>query len=249
MALGALIIQKRKNISDRALVKEIAENPYLQDFIGCTEYQTKCPFTAPLLVSFRKRLSFDAINACNEIYLSKAEATPEHENDTAPKEESKENFGTAILDATCSPSNIKHPQDFVLLNDGREKLEEMIDYLHKTYHPWDKPRTYRRVARKSYLSLAKAKKRTAKRIRAEIRRQLEHIRRDLGYIKEYTDAGYVLPDKYKKIYETIKKLHEQQKYMYDNKTHVVPDRIVSISQPYMLSVKLDESPFVRKNAG
>ena len=60
MALGALIIQKRKNISDRALVKEIAENPYLQYFIGCTEYQTKCPFTAPLLVSFRKRLNSDA---------------------------------------------------------------------------------------------------------------------------------------------------------------------------------------------
>ena len=32
MALGALIIQKRKKLSDRPLVKEIAENPYLQDF-------------------------------------------------------------------------------------------------------------------------------------------------------------------------------------------------------------------------
>ena len=233
MALGALIIQKRKNISDRALVKEIAENPYLQYFIGCTEYQTKCPFTAPLLVSFRKRLNSDAINACNEIYLSTAEETPEHENHAASTGEGKENFGTAILDATCSPSNIKYPQDFVLLNDGREKLEEMIDYYHETYHPWDKPRTYRRIARKSYLALAKAKKRTAKQIRAEIRRQLEHIRRDLGYIEEYISAGYVLPTKYQKYYKTIQKLYEQQKYMYDNKTHVVPDRIVSISQPYI----------------
>lgn len=31
----------------------------------------------------------------------------------------------------------------------------------------------------------------------------------------------------------IRKVYEQQKYMYDNKVHSVPDRIVSISQPYI----------------
>ena len=30
MALGVLIIQKRKKLSDRAVIKEIQENPYLQ---------------------------------------------------------------------------------------------------------------------------------------------------------------------------------------------------------------------------
>ena len=33
-AIGALIIQKRMGLSDRALVKAIAENPYYQYFIG-----------------------------------------------------------------------------------------------------------------------------------------------------------------------------------------------------------------------
>ncbi|MBM6414885.1 IS5/IS1182 family transposase, partial [Lacticaseibacillus paracasei] len=28
-------------------------------------------------------------------------------------------------------------------------------------------------------------------------------------------------------------VYEQQRYMYDNKTHSVPDRIVSLSQPYI----------------
>ena len=32
MALGSLIIQKRKGLSDRALVKELTENPYLLVF-------------------------------------------------------------------------------------------------------------------------------------------------------------------------------------------------------------------------
>ena len=43
-----------------------------------------------------------------------------------------------------------------------------------------------------------------------------------------------IPDK-KDIpkYLTILKLYEQQKYMYEHKVHSVPDRIVSISQPWL----------------
>ena len=47
------------------------------------------------------------------------------------------------------------------------------------------------------------------------------------------EAGYALPLKYIDYYLTIQKLYEQQKYMYENKTHSVEDRIVSISQPYL----------------
>lgn len=144
-----------------------------------------------------------------------------------------ENLGTAILDATCSPSNIRYPQDFSLLNEAREKLEDMIDYFHKNYHPWDKPRTYRRIARKEYLALAKSKKRTEKKIRATIRKQLGYVKRDLEYLEDYMEAGYALPSKHIDYYLTIQKLYEQQKYMYENKTHSVEDRIVSISQPYL----------------
>lgn len=43
----------------------------------------------------------------------------------------------------------------------------------------------------------------------------------------------ILKDKWQKRFEVIKELYEQQKYMYDNKIHSVPDRIVSISQPYI----------------
>lgn len=109
----------------------------------------------------------------------------------------------------------------------------MIDYFHKNYHPWDKPRTYRRIARKEYLALAKSKKRTEKKIRATIRKQLGYVKRDLEYLEDYMEAGYALPSKHIDYYLTIQKLYEQQKYMYENKTHSVEDRIVSISQPYL----------------
>ena len=43
----------------------------------------------------------------------------------------------------------------------------------------------------------------------------------------------VLTEKQKNRLDVIKELYEQQKFMYDNKTHKVKDRIVSISQPYI----------------
>ena len=115
-----------------------------------------------LIIQKRKKLEV------NEYILETSGVTKEHE----PKNESKnakaantrsddvEHLGTEILNAACPPSSIRYPQDFSLLNEAREKLEDMIDYFHKNYHPWAKPRTYRRVAGKEYLALAKSKKRT-----------------------------------------------------------------------------------------
>lgn len=42
-----------------------------------------------------------------------------------------------------------------------------------------------------------------------------------------------MPKPLKQKLETVKKLYEQQKYMYDNKIHSVPNRIISISQPWL----------------
>ena len=178
MALGILIIQKRKKLSDRAVIKEIQENPYLQYFIGMEKFSHKAPVKPTVLVSFRKRLTADYLMEVNEYILENSGVTKEHETKNESKNatvantpsEDIENLGTEILDATCSPSNIRYPQDFSLLNEAREKLEDMIDCFHKTFHPWDKPRTYRRIARKEYLALAKSKKRTAKKVRATIRK-------------------------------------------------------------------------------
>jgi len=235
MALGSLILQKYLGVSDRKLVAAIAENPYYQYFIGLNAFQKECPFRAPSLVAFRRRLDCDFLQEANEVYLSAAEPTQEHRREQPQKQDgaSAENVGTAILDATCSPSNIKYPQDFELLNTAREKLEKIIDRMHKESHPFQKPRTYRRIARKEYLALAKSKKRTAKKIRRVIRKQLGYVLRDLGYIERYLSSGCTLLENEMALLETICKLYEQQKYMFDNKTHRVQDRIVSLSQPYI----------------
>ena len=244
VALGALIIKQRKHLSDRDLVKEIKESPYLQYFIGFPKFQKEEPFTAPALVYFRKRIDVDFLATVNDMILERSTPTKEHdkdnENDRARQvsetPDEYGNIGTQILDATVSPSNIRYPQDFSLTNEAREKLEAMIDGLHKKFHPWKKPRTYRRTARKEYLELAKSKKKSAKKIRAYLRRDLERIRRDMGYIEQYRKAGYELSESEMAMYKTIQELYRQQKYMFDNKTHTVENRIVSLSQPYIRPV-------------
>ena len=65
----------------------------------------------------------------------------------------------------------------------------------------------------------------------EIRRQLRHVLRDLGYLEAYMAEGYALPGRDIGMYLTIRKLYEQQRYRYDNKTHQVSDRIVNLSSP------------------
>lgn len=233
-ALGSLLIQKQLQFSDRELVEEIRENPYFQYFIGLPGYQDAIPFVPSLLVEFRKRLTAEVLEEINEMiiaYNAPDDPPPTGGGNDNDNEESDTNSGTLILDATCAPQNITYPQDVNLLNEAREKLEKMIDIIcyEQNYY---KPRMYRQKAREDYLNLAKCKKRTAKKIRKAIKAQLQYIRRDLGYIDTFLEEIDLCDDLSKQL-ATIRTLVEQQQYMYDNKVHSVPDRIVSISQPYI----------------
>lgn len=59
------------------------------------------------------------------------------------------------------------------------------------------------------------------------------MHRDIGYLEGYFSQGYVPDDKDVAVILTIFKLYEQQEYMYKNKVHSVPERIVSIRQPWI----------------
>lgn len=67
MALGALIIKEKLQISDREVVEQIRETPYLQYFIGMEGYEDKEPFDASMMVHFRKRLDGKLIQKANAI--------------------------------------------------------------------------------------------------------------------------------------------------------------------------------------
>ena len=161
MALGALIIQTKFQYPDRELVEQIAENPYLQYFIGLPGYQEEAPFDASTLVLFRKRISAEMLMEANECLLSHKDdgnsAPPSSgcSNDDDASEEAA-NKGTLTLDASCAPANIRYPQDISLLNEAREKLEAIIYRFCKSYG-LPLPRRYRKRARKDYLAFVDKK--------------------------------------------------------------------------------------------
>ncbi len=95
---------------------------------------------------------------------------------------------------------------------------------------------YRKVAHKEYLAFAKSKKPSIDRIRLTIRQQLGYVSRDLKYVDSFIQGSFELDRKFLDDLETIRKVYEQQKYMLENNTHKVADRIVSISQPYVRPV-------------
>ena len=230
IALGALIIKQRLKCSDEWTVRHVSENPYLQYFLGLKEYTSKCPFGASTMVEFRKRFPPEAIAALL------AASTPKEDRDDHDDRNgggSGENKGTLIMDATCCPADISYPQDFQLLNEAREKLEHIVDMYCKS-HKLKKPRMKRRIARRDYLKLSKCKKRTAKKLREGVRKQLQYIRRDIGFIVDIIQKTHLkVSEKVANLLNTITTLYEQQLYMYENRVHTVPDRIVSISQPWV----------------
>ncbi len=234
MVLGSLIIQQRMGFSDRDLVKQIQENPYYQYFIGLESFQHTPPFAPTLLVEWRKRIDVSFVIKANDALC-----------DAMPKDRrNKKSFGlnsrgtlvaTQVCDATVAPQNIRFPQDTSLLNEARTKLEKMIDRFCSQYG-LEKPRMYRKIAHKEYLAFAKSKKPSIDRIKQTIRQQLGYVNRDLKYVDDFIRQGFELDSKYQDYLETIRKVYEQQKYMLENNTHKVADRIVSISQPYVRPV-------------
>jgi len=248
LALGACIIQAEYGYSDEETALQIQENPYLQYFCGYPGYDDeKLPFDPSLMVCFRKRLTPAVLGEINEIIVRDAKERREKEarsndnDDSDDQTGSSGNSGTMIVDATCAPSNIRYPQDMSLLNEARENAEKLLDVLHA---PADgkKPRTYRKRARKDYLKYARCRKHTAKTTRKAIGKQLSYLRRDLEAIDGKLSMRNSLTVRQTKCLNTIRTIYEQQKYMYDNRTHSVPDRIVSVSQPFV-------RPIVRGKTG
>jgi len=253
IVLGSLVIKHMCNLDDRETVDQISENIYMQYFLGYPSFTNETPFDASLFVEFRKRLGMENLNAINEKIIAlktKIETKQtidnqhtgstdnENTDDSQPSDPTEIGHkGRVIFDATACPQDIAYPTDLNLLNDARKKLEELIDLVyHPTLHS-GKPRTYREVARKTYLHTAQKKRTGHKIIRKAIRDQLNYVRRDIKSIHTLLDAYEDLPFPLKateqKYLFVVQTLYEQQKQMYDNKNHSIDYRIVSIHQPHV----------------
>jgi len=248
IALGALIIKERLGTSDEETVEQIRENPYLQYFLGFKEYKDEAPFHPTMFVHFRKRISKKKLVQINEAITQKALAkVPKSSKDSFGDDNDDycgsavcKNKGKLIVDATCTPADITFPTDLKILNTAREKSEEVIDVLHRPLKGKEKkPRTYRKKARKEFLSAAKSKKLSKSKRRKALRKQLGYLRRNLKSIDKLSRQSS-LTTLTRRQYKNLLVIHEvyrQQKWMYDHHDNKIADRIVSISQPHVRPIK------------
>jgi len=268
MAIGALVIRERYGFSDEDTLQEIRMNPYLQYFIGLSSFQHEAPFDQSTMTLFRRRVSKEMLAELNDFIIGRGNPYAKEDDESGGgtrgtdgsdgsggadgsggSGESSENTepsqcqpsepapqGTMTLDATCAPQEIHFPTDIRLLNEAREALEAMID---TAYGAGEKPRTYRRKARKEYLKYARNRKPTSNLLRKSLRKQPGYVARDLGYLERVLNA---LTDRQLERLAVVRELYAQQREMYDEKKNRVDDRIVSLHEPWV-------RPIVRGKAG
>ncbi len=257
IVIGSLIIKHLGDLDDRETVAQISENPYMQYFLGYSSFCSQKPFDASLFVEFRKNIDIELINSINDVIIAhqtslEAPTSSEKNDDTSNKSSNNQNQteheadnisvkeiithkGTAIMDATACPQNIAYPTDLGLLNSAREKSEDLIDLLYNKELHKKKPRTDRDTARKLFLQTAQKRKKTRNEIRKAIRRQLGFLRRNIRSIDTLLDSYDAIPLKPKdyKYMLVIRHVLEQQETMFNNKSHSIEHRIVSIHQPHV----------------
>lgn len=250
VAIGAMILKHICDMSDRETVLQIQENMYMQYFIGYSSFSNEEPFDPSLFVDFRKRMGIEQINAINEKILGLSKKSSDDSSEDAgesgngddttkeedvPIKDAREHKGKLITDATACPQDIAYPTDLNLLNDAREKSEQLIDKLYSPQLHESKPRTDRKEARKFYLQTAQKKNKSKKEIRRAVKKQLSYLRKNLKSINLLLDEYPVIPLKQKdyKYLLVINTLYDQQQKMFAEHVHSIDDRIVSIHQPHV----------------
>jgi hypothetical protein len=260
LVIGAIIIKHKMKLSDEETIQTIQENPYMQYFLGLSGFTDKPIFDPSLFVYIRKRLGVEAFDEMSqriiEIALGdkkviKSKNEPDSNKDEQPldgnntegsnqvetKKTETKNKGKLKMDATVADAFIKFPTDLDLLNDSREKSEELIDFLFEDLKLRVKPRTYRQNARKDFLSLAKKKNKNLKEIKKYIRKQLGYLNRNIKHLykmlDQYQDKSIPFDRQQYKYFLVIQEVYRQQLEMYKKNEHSCQNRIVSIHQPHV----------------
>jgi len=248
-------------LSDEETIRQIQENPYLQHFVGFDEFQKEEAFAASLFVEIRRRMGEETFSDFNQAIIGEVERREanrekkkklDNEDADGNKEERREveiesigkdgqdeeldkNKGKMIVDATVAPQAIRYPTDIDLLNESRQISEQIIDVLYQETELKKKPRTYRKKARKNYLSIVKRRRPSGRIRRKGIRKQLQYVRRNLKHINKLLDiiASQEIPLSHYLLrrYWIIQEVYRQQNEMYQETKRKCENRIVSISQP------------------
>jgi len=243
MAYGALYIKENENFPQERTMQHIAENVYMQYFIGMTEFSPDPPFDSSMLSRMAARFSKEDMQMINEELYRRTH--PPKDEPPTDGGSGGGNKGKLILDATAAPADIRYPTDLSLLNECREGTEKIIDSVwEKTERKGHKTAYNRKKARKGYLKIAKQRKPRRKQVRQAVREQLECVEKNVDALEDILAKigveTFGLPNWARLL--TISEIAKQQRQHYDKPGEPIPNRIVSVRQPHV-------RPIVRGKAG
>jgi transposase, IS5 family len=256
MIVGALVIKHKMNFSDEETILAIQENPYMQYFVGLSEFTDTPIFDSSLFVTIRKRLGTADFNDMSvsllTLQVEKARAAAQSDREDKDKSEpggapsdndaftdiqGRYHEGSLKIDATCADAEVRYPTDIDLLHDGCKVINRYIDKLCKRFS-LAHPTTYYKSARGAYFEVIKRKKKSKSLINKGKSRLLTYLIRDIrSFIDLIAINGTHLFDSLKRneqeIAGAIIKMYHQQEQMFKQGSRTCADRIISIFQSHI----------------
>jgi len=105
--IGALIVKHKLTLTDDETIELVSENPYIQFFLGFTQFKSDPIFSPSLFVDIRKRLGKEIFTKFNELLIKTTHPLTD---------KSITHKGDLKIDATVAEQEIRYPNDLSLLN-------------------------------------------------------------------------------------------------------------------------------------
>ena len=261
LILGAMIIKHKLCLSDIETIELIRENPYMQYMCGLSEFTDKPIFDPSLFVTIRKRISEEELNEMTTRLLLEQKRKQEEKRGETGNNEGNNNQespssvvqdsddveytdskgqlhkGVLKIDATCADAEVRYPVDVDLVHDGCKAIDGIISKVCASLGISGIKTCYK-DARRFYLELVKRKKKGGKLVRSVMSAMLDYLHIDLRRITELLvnhdcRKEDCLQPHDVRLLTAIYEMYGQQRKMFEDKTHVCANRIVSIYQPHV----------------
>ena len=261
LILGAMLIKHKLCLSDIETIELIRENPYMQYLCGLTEFTDKPIFDPSLFVTIRKRISEEELNEMTTRLLLEQKRKQEEKRGETGNNEGNNNQespssvvqdsddveytdskgqlhkGVLKIDATCADAEVRYPVDVDLVHDGCKAIDGIISKVCASLGISGIKTCYN-DARRFYLELDKRKKKGGKLVRSVMSAMLDYLHIDLRRITELLvnhdcRKEDCLQPHDVRLLTAIYEMYGQQRKMFEDKTHVCANRMVSIYQPHV----------------
>ena len=261
LILGAMLIKHKLCLSDIETIELIRENPYMQYLCGLTEFTDKPIFDPSLFVTIRKRISEEELNEMTTRLLLEQKRKQEEKRGETGNNEGNNNQespssvvqdsddveytdskgqlhkGVLKIDATCADAEVRYPVDVDLVHDGCKAIDGIISKVCASLGISGIKTCYN-DARRFYLELVKRKKKGGKLVRSVMSAMLDYLHIDLRRITELLvnhdcRKEDCLQPHDVRLLTAIYEMYGQQRKMFEDKTHVCANRMVSIYQPHV----------------